>query len=196
MEKRWIKAATILPPTIKICGAKLLPFCLRHRIALEALNSPVIEPEAEITPTQFMLALRVLSSHDLTTIRRPWTLREQFYLAWFNHSKEKFVSELRKLIIYFEAQNLWPRIWAKDNQTSGVQIPWQLTVVSSLVRCGVQLEDAFCMPEAQAVWMYFANCKAEGAKVELMTEEEWEAIRKDMEERASASEQPNKLNRN
>jgi hypothetical protein len=176
MEKRWIKAATILPPTIKVAGIRLLPFCLRHRIALEALDSPVLDTTKAVGPSDLILAVRVLSTHNFEDIRRPWSMGEQFRIALYNHSPARFIAELRKLVIYFEAQSLWPRLWQKDEKPKSVSIPWQLTAVASLVRNGCDLEAAWTMPEAEAIWLYFANCKAEGASVEIISDEEWSAM--------------------
>lgn len=176
MEKRWIKATTILRPTVKVAGVRLLPFCLRHRVALEALDSPVLDTTKKIGPTDLVLAVRVLSTHNLDEVRKPWTIAEQFRIALYNHSPARFIAELRKLVIYFEAQSLWPRLWQKDEKPKSVAIPWQLTIVASLVRNGCQLESAWTMPESEAIWLYFANCKAEGASVEIISDEEWEAM--------------------
>lgn len=182
MEKRWIKATTILRPTLKVAGVRLLPFCLRHRVALEALDSPAMDTTKTIGPTDLILAVRVLSTHNLDEVRKPWTIAEQFRIALYNHSPARFIAELRKLVIYFEAQSLWPRFWQKNEKPKAVSIPWQLTIVAALVRNGVPLEIAWTMPESEAIWLYFANCKAEGNKVEIISDEEWEAM-----ERAKAA---------
>lgn len=178
MEKRWIKATTILRPTIKVAGVRLLPFCLRHRVALEALESPAIDTTKLIGPTDLVLAARVLSTHNLDDIRKPWTIAEQFRIALYNHSPKRFLEEVAKLVTYFEAQSLWPRLWQKDEKPKSVAIPWQLTIVAALVRNGYAPETAWTLPESEAIWIYFANCKAEGATVEIISDEEWEAMEK------------------
>lgn len=178
MEKRWIKATTILRPTIKVAGVRLLPFCLRHRVALEALESPAIDTTKLIGPTDLVLAARVLSTHNLDDIRKPWTIAEQFRIALYNHSPKRFLEEVAKLVTYFEAQSLWPRLWQKDEKPKSVAIPWQLTIVAALVRNGYAPETAWTMPESEAIWIYFANCKAEGATVEIISDEEWDAMEK------------------
>ena len=178
MEKRWIKATTILRPTIKVAGVRLLPFCLRHRVALEALESPAIDTTKLIGPTDLVLAARVLSTHNLDDIRKPWTIAEQFRIALYNHSPKRFLEEVAKLVTYFEAQSLWPRLWQKDEKPKSVAIPWQLTIVAALVRNGYAPEAAWTLPESEAIWIYFANCKAEGATVEIISDEEWEAMEK------------------
>jgi len=176
MTKRWIKAATILPPTLKVAGVRLLPFCLRHRVALEALGSPAVDTAKTIGPTDLILAVRVLSTHDMDSVRRPLSVSEQFRIAYYNARPNRFIEEIAKLVTYFEAQSLWPRCWSKNEKRAESAIPWQLTIIASLVRNGCDIEKAWTMPEAEAVWLYFANCKAEGAKVEIITDEEWDAM--------------------
>lgn len=190
MEKRWIKAATILPPTVKIGGVRLLPFCLRHRVALEALGSPVIETTKSLSTTEFLMGLRVLSTTDLKRLRDPWTIREQIRLAIYNNSPKRFLEDVAKLITYFEAQSLWPRIWQKQNPNKDYALPWQLTIVAALVRNGVPLESAWTMPEAEAVWLYFANCAAEGSKVDLVSDLEWDAMESYRKQQAEAAPTP------
>ena len=90
MEKRWIKAATILPPTLKVCGVRLLPFCLRHRVVLEALNSPVLGSIEAVTPSDLLMAVRTLSTLDLDAMRKPMTLRESWLLAYYTYRPTKF----------------------------------------------------------------------------------------------------------
>ena len=45
MDARYLQATTVLPRQNKVCGRTLLPFCLRHRVALEAIESPFIDPQ-------------------------------------------------------------------------------------------------------------------------------------------------------
>ena len=177
MEKRWIKAATILPPTLKVCGTRLLPFTLRHRVVLEALNSPVLGSIEGITPSDLLMAVRTLSTHDLDTMREPMTLRESWLLAYYTYRPVKFYAEVLKLLTYFNAQSLWPRFWEKGSAKDG-GIPWQLAIVAGLTRNGCTLEEAWTMPEAEAVWLHIANCRAEGAKIDVVSEAEWDAMEK------------------
>ena len=177
MEKRWIKAATILPPTLKVCGVRLLPFCLRHRVVLEALNSPVLGSIEAVTPSDLLMAVRTLSTLDLDAMRKPLTLRESWFLAYYTYRPTKFYAEVLKLLTYFNAQSLWPRFWEKGSAKDG-GIPWQLAIVAVLTRNGCTLDEAWTMPEAEAVWLHIANCRAEGAKVDVVSETEWDAMEK------------------
>lgn len=181
MENRWIKAVTMLPPTIKVCGSNLLTFCLRHRVALESINSPLLNPGTPITPRDLLFAVRILSTHDMKETRKAMTLKESFLLALYTFSRKRFIAEVIKVGIYFEAQSLWPRFWEKDSKShSG--IPWHLAIIAGLMRGGCSLPEAWTMPESEAVWLYIAHCKAEGSKVEIVSDIEWEAMNKFKEE--------------
>lgn len=181
MEKRWIKAATILQPSIEVCGRRLLPFCLRHRVALEAINSPVLDPSRPMTAKHLVAAVKILSSSRLDQVTTPPTLREKFWVARMTYGESILIAEMGKLIAYLNEQAFWPRFWDKsdNNSTSSKEgIPWQLVVVASLVRNGCTLEEAWTMPEAEAIWMHVAHSTASGANVSVMSDTEWEAIQK------------------
>jgi hypothetical protein len=90
--------------------------------------------------------------------------------------------EIKKLVTYFKAQSLWPRFWEKENSKNDNGIPWHLSIIAGLTRYGCTLQEAWTMPESEAVWLYIAHCKAKGAKIDLVTEFEWEAMQKYLKE--------------
>lgn len=189
MENRWTQAATILRPTIEVCGVRLLPFCLRHRVALNAISSPALDLDKPMTPKHLMAAVRILASSTLEEIRRPHTLREKWWVSRLTYSRSLMVEEMAKLTIYMEAQSLWPRFWVKEGQSkNSPPIPWELSIISSLLRGGCTLEEAWTMPEAGAVWLHIANLMATGADVKIVSDHEWEAMEKFKE--AQANKQP------
>ena len=195
MEKRWIQAATILPPTVKVAGSRLLPFCLRHRVALEAINSPVLDHGKSFTAKDLIIAVRILSSTDFVEMRRPVSLWESLKIGYYSKSPRAFIVECVKLVNYLEAQSLMPRFWAKSENSKDTGIPWQLAVIACLTRNGCTLDEAWIMPEAEAVWLHIAHCRASGAKVDIVSDVEWEAMenyRKEIE----ANKTPNAYNRN
>lgn len=194
MEKRWIKAATILPPTLKVCGRNLLPFCLKHRVALESINSPVLNVSGKITPRDLLFAVRILSTYNIEETRKSMTLRESFLLVLYSVNQARFLREVFKLNVYFNAQSLWPRFWEKSGTGSAAEIPWPLTIIAGLVRNGVSLAEAWQMPESEAVWLHIANCKANGAKVDLVSETEWDAMQRYMNDQKLDSSKS--INRN
>ena len=181
MEKRWIKAATILQPSIEVCGVRLLPFCLRHRVALEAINSPVVETEKHISPAHLVAAVKILSSRTIEQVAKPATLREKFWVSRMQFSEEILVGEVSKLVSYLNQQAFWPRFWEKggsEGTYNKAGIPWQLAVIASLTRNGCTLEEAWTMPEAEAIWLHIAHSTALGADVSVMSDDDWEAIQK------------------
>jgi hypothetical protein len=182
----------MLPPTLKVCGRTLLPFTLRHRVALETIKSPVLMNSDGMTIPDLLFAVRVLSTNDLNETRAPTTFREKVLGFWYAIRPEKAVAEALKLRIYFEAQSLWPRFWEKNERAKDSGIPWQLTIIANLVRNGLPIEQAWAMPESQAIWLYLANCKAEGAKLDLITDEEFEAMQR--EQASTEQKQPNTRN--
>ena len=178
-ENRWIKATTILSPTLKVCGRKLLPFCLRHRVALEAIDSPLLSIEKPMTADLLLATVRILSTNNIEEIRKPATWREIWLAKKLSYDKKALVAECYNLSIYMESQSLWPRFWVKDNsEKSASTIPWPLAIVASLMRNGCTYEQAWTMPESEAVWLHIAHCYANGSDVTIVSDEEWEAMEK------------------
>jgi hypothetical protein len=177
MANRWTQAATILPPTIEVCGRRLLPFCLRHRVALEAIGSPVLETDKEMTAEHMIAAVRILSTYDIDSVRKPSILREKYWCGRMTFSRRVLTEQMAALLLYLEAQSLWPRFWVKDNTKSAEgALPWPLAVVASLNRNGATLEEAWTMPEAEAIWLHIAHCSASGADISVISDKEWEAM--------------------
>lgn len=187
MASRWTNAATILPPTVEVCGYRLLPFCLRHRVALEAISSPVLLTDLPMTPEHLIAAARILSTHDVASVRRPASLRDRYYINRLSFSRSAMTAELVKLHAYIVEQSLWPRFWAKEESAGSNGIPWTLAVVSSLIRNGCTLTEAWTMPEAEAIWLHVSHCKADGGNVSIVSDEEWEAMARFKQAEADAS---------
>ena len=178
MEKRWIKAATVLRPSLEVCGLRLLPFCLRHRVALEAIDSPVVNKDKLMSARHLVAAARILSTYSIDEVAKPATLRDKFWVSRLRFNQDLLVSETAKLVAYLNTQANWPRFWEKDAGGNKANIPWQLVVVASLVRNGCTLEEAWTMPEAEAIWMHTAHLAALGADVSVVSDIEWEAMQR------------------
>jgi hypothetical protein len=176
MSSRWTQAATILAPTIKVCDKRLLPFCLRHRVALEAIDSPILNTDKEMTGAHLVAAVRILSTYDLETIRKAPSIRERVWGFRADISKTLLFGEMIKIHHYMTAQSLWPRFWVKEGKSNPGEIPWVLAIIANLVRNGCTLEEAWTMPESEAIWLHVANCSANGSDVSLITDEEWQAM--------------------
>jgi len=194
MENRWIKAATILTPTIEVCGKRLLPFCLRHRVALEAIGSPLLDLNKGMTADQLLATVRILSTHDIEDVRKPLTIRECFLSAKLSRNKKAMIQECYNLSIYMEGQSLWPRFWVKDESnksSSPSSIPWPLAIVASLMRNGCTYQQAWTMPESEAVWLHIAHCSAEGSGIQIVSDVEWEAMEQYKKQQAEEAAKAN-----
>lgn len=178
MANRWTQAATILRPTIKVCGRRLLPFSLRHRVALEAIDSPILSTDKLFGPTDVIRAVRILSTNDLEEMRRPMSFLDGFYLKRMGWHKRYLKGEAYKLLVYFSEQSLWPRFWQKEGDSKGSDsgFPWELAVVATLVRNGHSTEEAWTMPESAAIWLHMAHLRANGSNVQVVSDVEWEAM--------------------
>jgi len=180
----------MLPPTIEVCGTRLLPFCLRHRVALTAVGSPVLTQDKDVTGADLITAVRILSSKTIEEVRRPTTWREAWWASRLRRNRSLLIAEASKLIVYFQAQSLWPRFWEKASKPSqSCGTPWELVVVASLTRNGCTTEEAWTMPESEAVWLHIAHVQADGADVQVVSESEWDAMQSYLaQERTKATE--------
>jgi hypothetical protein len=195
VASRWTQAATILPPTIKVCGRRLLPFCLRHRVALQAINSPLLSLDSDIRAEDVIAGAKILSSHNIEDFRKPLSFLELIYLHNMRVSKKKLKEEAGKLLLYFQAQSFWPKFWDQEKKGKDIGVEWPLVVVANLTKNGCSLNESWTMPEAEAVWLHVANMIAEGADVKLVTEAELEAMEKELKElEAEKNQQTKKTN--
>ena len=192
MENRWIKAATILQPTIKVCGKRLLPFCLRHRVALEAIGSPLLDLNKEMTAEQLISTVRILSTHNIEDIRKPASLKECWLVAKLARNKDLLIKECYKLAIYMEEQSLWPRFWVNEQSNKSTpSTPWQLTIVASLMRNGCTYDQAWTMPESEAIWLHISHCIAGGCEIQIVSEVEWKAMDEYKKQQAKETQSSN-----
>jgi hypothetical protein len=194
VASRWTQAATILPPTLEVCGRRLLPFCLRHRVALEAIDSPVLETSKPLSVADLILAVRVLSTTDTKSLPSKPSLREKWWAARLRYNEELYIQEVAKLLLYFEAQSLWPRFWEKQTKAKDNGVPWPLAIVANLMRNGCSFEDAWTMPESEAVWLHIAHITSAGANVQIVSDDEWNAMEACKREEAEKKKQTNPRN--
>ena len=176
---------------MRILGRFVYPFCLKHRLHLLALESPLVMDGKEITAADLLLAVKVCAEEpiDRVTWRDQWeALKMKHRPGYLNEQLERFVA--------FTLLTQWPKFWEKQGKTSGSvnSIPWVLQVVCNLMKHGFPEERAWMMPEAQAVWMStgFNSIAQGGSEIELMTtdEEELQAELLDQSARVEPSDGP------
>jgi hypothetical protein len=176
MDARYLQATTVLPRQNKVCGRTLRPFCLRHRVALEAIQSPFLDPEKyKFDPVQVVMAARILSTYDKEEMARPLSYIEKLYVARMTMSKKYYSHCVGTILGCIKVSLSYPKFWKKEEK-EGVKkydpIPFPLQCVANLCRNGVSLEEAWTMPEGEAVWMSVASAIYNGAKLEILSTEE------------------------
>ncbi len=172
MDARYLQAATVLPHQDKVCGRTLLAFCLRHRVALEAIGSPFLDPmEKRFTAFDVILAVRIMSTHDKQKMTDKLSLSDKYHVARMMLSKNRLSLAIGMVLGCMKVSCSYPKLWEKDNKDkkSSEDIPWMLSCVANLTRNGVGLEEAWTMPEGEAVWMSISHAIYNGAKIDILT---------------------------
>lgn len=170
MDARYLKATTVLPLDVKVCGKRLMPFCLRHRVQLEAIDSPFLDyQKRSFKAVDVIMAVRIMSTLDKVRVGAPMNLREQFYLIWLNASQDRLARAVGRVLgIMFESCS-YPKIWTKQEKKVKENIPWTLACVANNVRHGCSLEEAWTMPEGEAVWMSISHGIYNGSDVQIVS---------------------------
>jgi len=178
MDARYLKATTASSTDVKVCGKRLLPFCLRHRVILESIGSPFLDPEKKgFTARDLMTALKVISTYDKNCIDRPFTFKEKIYIYLLNKSKSRLATLCGFILGHISNSCSYPKLWEKEDKKGNEKIPWVLSCVSNNVRNGCSLEEAWTMPEGEAVWMSISHAIYNGAKIDVISTEEEEKLK-------------------
>jgi hypothetical protein len=154
---------------------------MRHRVALEVIGSPFLEPaNKKFDPIQVMMAARILSTFDKEEMARPLSLVEKLYIARMTISRKYYSRCVGMILGCIQASLSYPKFWNKEkNQNNKYEpIPYPLACVASLCRNGVGFEEAWTMPEGEAVWMSVANALSEGAKLDVLSTDEEKDLEK------------------
>lgn len=171
MDKRFTSAFTD-PGLTKLLGRFVSPFCLLHRVQLEAAESPLLRSDSGIRPLDLLVAVKICSGERLDKL----TWKDSWHLGRMTANPEYFAEQIERFS-NFVLVSAWPKFWERKTsslETSG--IPWPLRVVTSLISNGIPEERAWTMPECQAIWLNssFAVCK--GAELKVLTSEDEELI--------------------
>lgn len=179
MDARYLKAIGVLPDQDKVCGRTLKAFCLRHRVILEAIDSPFINMKSgvEITPMDVIMAVRILSTYDKSKMVGPITFWENYELHRMRMSKKRLALNAGKIIGIMLESLSYPKLWSKHNdsksKSKGAEnIPWVLTCVANNVRNGCSLEEAWTMPEGEAIWMSISHAIYNGAQINTVSSQD------------------------
>lgn len=167
MADRRFLNAFLTPSRTTILGFVLPPFCLKHRIWLDGIESPFVQENKEITPTDLIIALKLCAGQSLDAP----TWKDKWIGFRLTMNKKMFENACCAFVSYIETSPNWPRFFEKKDKKSfgSSGIPWQLSILASLVKHGVQYQEALEMPEAKAIWLSAMFSIQDGAKIELLT---------------------------
>jgi hypothetical protein len=174
MDARYLQAVTVLPKQNKVCGKTLLPFCLRHRVALEAVDSPFTRNGYEgLNPYSVLMAIRILSTYDKAEMVKPLSLFDKLWMLYLTFNNKYYSAVIGTIIGCINVSCSYPKFWEKENKEKKKEnIPWVLSCISNNVRNGCTLEEAWTMPEGEAVWLSIAHAIYNGAKIEILSTQE------------------------
>jgi hypothetical protein len=159
--------AYLIPGRTRVAGKLLKPFSLKHRIFLEAIDSPFMQPDREIAPADLIIALKICA--DETIDRPSW--QDKWLSLRLQLSKDYLQRACLAFVRYTSTADTFPQFYErKEKQGAGSSnVPWQLSVICNLVRHGITYTEAMTMPEAKAVWLSTVFSIQSGAKIELLT---------------------------
>lgn len=171
MDSRFLKAYSD-PNDVVILGKRLYPFCLKYRVWLEALQSPLVLG-GTVGPEDLLFALQVCSESKVGK----FGFIERWRLLRLASNPPEFKRQLQLFADYTLVSH-WPKFWETKTKASsnGKGVPWPLSVVASLVANGIEEQRAWEMPECQAIWLNTAFAIRKGADLNILTSEQEEQM--------------------
>lgn len=170
MDARYLKATTVIPLDVKVCGRRLLPFCIRHRVQMESILSPFLKYEnGKFSAMDVIMAVRIMSTFDKVRINAPLTFSEKLHYFWLNTSRDRLARAVGRVLGIIMESCSYPKLWSKQEKKSKENIPWTLACVANNVRNGCSLEEAWTMPEGEAVWMSISHGIYNGSDLQVVS---------------------------
>jgi hypothetical protein len=142
---------------------------------LEAIDSPFLDfMKRGFTATDVIKAVRVLSTYQKTDYNAPITFLEKWHMILLNSNRNKLAREVGRIIGVITQSCSYPKLWSKDDKKGKAKenIPFVLSCVANNVRHGCTLEEAWTMPEGEAVWMSISHAIYNGSKIEVLSSDD------------------------
>jgi len=141
---------------------------------LEDIDSPALKTDKVMSPSDLILACKILSTHSLKEMLA--TKGDELDEKYYKHmllDGSVYDEEMKKFGKYISYHDCAPTLWDKKSKGgNGRGIPSVLACVSSLVRAGMPYEQIWTMPETEAVWLYVANAIAAGSDIDVLNEDD------------------------
>jgi len=142
---------------------------------LEAIDSPFLDfGKRGFTATDVIKAVRILSTYEKKDYNAPITIREKWHMILLNSNRNKLARYVGRIIGLITKSCSYPKLWSKDdkNLKTKENIPFVLSCVANNVRHGCTLEEAWTMPEGEAVWMSISHAIYNGSKIEVISSDD------------------------
>jgi hypothetical protein len=180
VDRRFLNAH-IDPAPFRILGRTLYPWCLKYRVRLHALDSPLVTGARGVTPSDLIFACQVCAEEPLGGLG----FMDKMRVIYLNENFPHFERLLKAFSDYVLIHD-WPKFWEQTNKKSGGSKgpPWPLSIVANLVANGVPYKQAWEMPECQAIWLNAAFAMRKGVDVAIMCPEEEAFIESELKREA------------
>lgn len=169
MDKRFLRAF-LTPSRTLLCGYRLYPWCLKHRLWLEALEHPILTGKP-CSPADLLFFAKVCAEAGDPTRVTLWDRWQRYRLM----RKETYIREAAAAYGHLQL-DVWPQFWEKkDKEGAGGRnrgMPWVLSVVTNLTKAGYSLEEALNLPECQAIWLSTGASIQAGGELDILTSED------------------------
>lgn len=167
MDLRFVKSFTA-PGETRLLGYRMRPFCLKHRLALHAVESPFVTPDKPMTALDLFVAVKICAEKPVHRL----SFMDVVRLASIKAKPEKFDKHVKAFHDYSNVAN-WPKFWSKDKQQAASKgVPWILQVISNLIASNFDEEAAWSLPECQAIWYHTAVSIRNGNDVAILSDED------------------------
>ena len=167
MDARFIRAFTSPGETL-LLGHRMKPFCLKHRLALHAIESPFVTPGKAVTVLDVFVAVKICAEQSI----RRLSLLDVIRMAYIKAKPERLDGYIMAFHAYSNVAN-WPKFWENEKRQGGASgVPWILSVATNLISKGWSEEAAWSLPESQAVWYHTAISINNGNDVSVMSEQD------------------------
>ncbi len=171
MDGRFLRAFTDPAAKVQILGRPVYPFCLKYRVRLLAIESPLITGASVPTPLDLFTAVKICAEEPIGELDQD----EVKFVKSFDTRPGKFLTECERFADYCMT-DCWPKFWdapeSKRGTAEDVGIPWPLGVVAALIKHGIDEKRAWEMPECQAIWLNAAWAAANGSESKILTTDE------------------------
>ena len=171
MDGRFLRAFTDPAAKVQILGRPVYPFCLKYRVRLLAIDSPLMTGASVPTPLDLFTAVKICAEEPIGELDKD----EIKFVKSLEERPGRFMKECERFKDYCMV-SCWPKFWDTPESTKGtaedVGIPWPLGVVAALIKHGIDEKRAWEMPECQAIWLNAAWATANGSESKILTTDE------------------------